>query len=153
MAEIANVQLEGVQLTPLKIIPGENGMVLHALKSQESSFVSFGEAYFSTVARGKKKGWKKHLRMTLNLVVSGGEIGFVMYDDRPTSKTNGRFFEVVLSRNNYQRLTVSPGIWMAFCGVGKEENMLLNLASIPHDPTEVETLPLENDRIKYSWPW
>ena len=142
---------EGVLVTPAKIISNENGDVLHGLKATDESFVSFGEAYFSTVRSGKRKGWKRHTRMTLNIVVPAGEIGFVLFDDRQASVTTGKFYEVTVSRKNYVRLTVPPGIWMAFYGKGEGENMLLNIASIPHDPTEAENLPLENDRIKYSW--
>jgi dTDP-4-dehydrorhamnose 3,5-epimerase len=142
---------EGVFLTPLQIIPTENGDVLHGLKVSDKNFASFGEAYFSTVTAGKRKGWKRHSRMVLNIVVPVGEIGFVLYDDRNDSATKSKFFEVSLSRKNYQRLTVPPGIWMAFSGMGGGENMLLNIASIPHDPNEAENIPLDNERIKYSW--
>lgn len=141
----------GVIVTPIKIIPNENGDILHGLKSTDSSFSSFGEAYFSTIHFGKKKGWKKHTRMILNLIVPVGEIGFVLFDDRAGSNTKGDFFEIVLSRENYFRLTVPPGIWMAFFGKGKGENVLLNIASILHDPSESENLPLENEYIRYSW--
>ena len=146
-----NISIEGVTLTALKIITAESGDVFHALKSTEESFVSFGEAYLSSVGFKKKKGWKKHTRMTLNLIVPVGEIGFVLYDDRANSITKGNYFETVLSRKNYFRLTVPPGIWMAFYGREEIENILLNIASIPHDPHEAETLPLINDHIKYSW--
>jgi dTDP-4-dehydrorhamnose 3,5-epimerase len=89
--------------------------------------------------------------MTLNIVVPLGEIGFVLYDDREGSPTRGSFYETSLSRHAYFRLTVPPGIWMAFYGKGEGENMLLNIASTPHDPAESENLPLMNDHIKYSW--
>ena len=46
---------------------------------------------------------------------------------------------------HYQRLTVPPGIWVAFSGEGPGENIVLNIASIPHDPVEAETLPWELD--------
>jgi dTDP-4-dehydrorhamnose 3,5-epimerase len=151
MPDYNNILPSGVFITPVKIITNENGDILHGLKATDESYVSFGEAYFSTVHRGKRKGWKKHTRMTLNIVVPMGEIGFVLFDDRQESVTKGKFYEVTLSRKNYARLTVPPGIWMAFQGKGERENMLLNIASIPHDPTEAENLPLENDRIKYSW--
>jgi dTDP-4-dehydrorhamnose 3,5-epimerase len=141
----------GVVLTPLKIVSGDQGDVLHGMKASDESFVSFGEAYFSTVKYGGRKGWKKHTRMVLNLVVPIGEIGFVLFDDRTESTTRNRFFEISLSRQNYQRLTVPPGIWMAFYGSSAGENMLLNLASIQHDPTEAVNLPLDNEVIKYSW--
>jgi dTDP-4-dehydrorhamnose 3,5-epimerase len=142
-------QLNGVQLTPLKRIEGEAGKVLHALKKTDDSFAGFGEAYFSTVLPGKTKGWKKHREMTLNVIVPVGAIRFVMYDDREDSATKGSVQEVILSPDNYQRLTVPPGIWMAFHGEGVTENMLLNMASIPHDPNEADNLPLINDYIPY----
>ncbi len=139
-----------VIVTPLRIIPGESGEVMHALKQPEESFQGFGEAYFSTVNNGSVKGWKRHQRMILNLVVPLGTIRFVLYDGRPGSKSFQSFQELTLSRENYQRLTVPPGIWMAFQGIGDGENMLLNIASIPHDPAEADNLPIHNDQIPYN---
>jgi dTDP-4-dehydrorhamnose 3,5-epimerase len=142
--------IEGVMLTPLRVIKGESGDVMHALKQQEESFQGFGEAYFSTVRPGAVKGWKKHRRMLLNVVVPVGAIKFVLYDPRLGSNSYQTIQEVVLSIENYQRLTVPPGIWMAFQGVGPKENILLNMASIPHDPLEADNLPVQNESIPYS---
>jgi len=139
--------MDGISLTPLKIIKGEVGNVLHALKSVEDTYTEFGEAYFSTVDYNMVKGWKKHMVMISNLIVPVGEIQFVFYDDRFNSVTFGKFFEVFLSTKNYQRLTVHPGIWMAFKGIGKDLNLLLNISSIVHDSMECEVLNLENDYI------
>ncbi|HEY4156276.1 MAG TPA: dTDP-4-dehydrorhamnose 3,5-epimerase family protein [Puia sp.] len=141
--------IKEVVLTPLRIIPGDSGEVLHALKQNEISFQGFGEAYFSTVRKHAVKGWKKHRRMLLNLVVPSGVIRFVLYDDRPESKSFQTIQEVVLSKENYQRLTVPPGVWMAFQGMSDELNILLNIASIPHDPAEADSLPLRNGLIPY----
>ena len=96
--------MDGVTLTPLKIISHPSGDVLHGIKSSEGSFTGFGEAYFSTVNQGDIKGWKKHSKMTLNLVVPKGEIQFVIFDDRDKSTTQGKFMSVSLSLQNYQRL-------------------------------------------------
>ncbi len=139
-----------VLVTPLRVIPGESGEVMHALKQPEESFQGFGEAYFSTVNNGAVKGWKKHQRMILNLIVPLGTIRFVLYDGRSGSKSFQTFQELTLSRENYQRLTVPAGIWMAFQGIGAGENMLLNIASIPHDPAETDNLPVHNDQIPYN---
>jgi len=87
--------------------------------------------------------------MTLNLIVPAGEIKFVMYDDRLESKTRTNFYEVRLSPKNYKRLTVEPGIWMAFQGIDRYLNILLNIANIEHDPLEGESIGI-ND-IKYNW--
>lgn len=132
------MNIHGCILTPLHIISGENGDVLHALKSTEGSFTVFGEAYFSSVKTGRVKGWKKHLRSTLNLVVPVGRIKFFLFDDRPDSPTSGQTAMVELSPKNYQRLTVMPGVWVAFQGIGDGLNLLLNITSEPHDPAEAE---------------
>ena len=133
--------MDGVTLTPLKQITHPKGDIFHAMKTSDDGFSGFGEAYLSTVNQGEAKGWKKHTEMTLNLVVVIGEIEFVVYDDN-------RFYGVKLSKNNYQRLTVGPGLWLAFRGLDSE-NMLLNLASIEHDPNESENVDL--GIFNYSW--
>ena len=135
--------MDGVILTPLKQIHHPKGDVFHAMKKSDDEFDGFGEAYFSTVNKDDVKGWKKHTKMTLNLVVPVGEIEFVVYDEN-----SKEFFSVKLSKNNYQRLTVKPNLWMAFRGVG-EYNMLLNLASVEHDPSEAVNKELSD--IPYEW--
>ncbi len=142
-------KIEGIVLTPLKIMEGSDGNVLHVLKKQEESFSEFGEAYFSTVKFNSVKGWKKHSLMTLNVAVPVGTIRFVLCDGRKDSATYNHIEEIELSIKNYQRLTVPPGIWMAFKGVGEGLNMLINIASIQHDPTEADNLPIQNNIIPY----
>ncbi len=134
------MKIDDCKLTPLRILPSEKGAVMHALRSTDEGFAAFGEAYFSTVKKGVTKGWKRHRRMTLNLVVPVGHIRFMLQDDRPGSPTYGQTDEVELSpENNYQRLTVPPGVWLAFEGMADGTNLLLNIADLPHDPTEVES--------------
>ena len=135
--------MDGVILTPLKQIYHSKGDIFHAMKKSDAGFSGFGEAYFSRINKGDIKGWKKHTKMTLNLVVCQGEIKFVIYDD-----VKDEFFSVNLSRKNYQRLTVSPGLWMAFQGID-DSNMLLNLANIEHDSPEAENIILS--KIEYGW--
>lgn len=141
--------IEGVILTPLKQIIHPKGNIYHGMKKSDIGFKSFGEAYFSTVIKDEIKGWKKHTKMILNIVVPVGEVEFIIFDDRKESKTYNEFFSVCLSQNNYQRLTVPPGVWMAFRGKEENTNMLLNLASIEHDPSEAITKELTD--IKYNW--
>lgn len=141
--------LDGVILTPLKIIDAPGGDVLHAMKCNDKGYYGFGEAYFSTIKHGCIKGWKKHFEMTLNLIVPTGEVLFVLYDDRPESSTKGCLEEIYLSIRNYKRLTVPPGIWVAFKGVGDGVSVLLNIADIPHRPEEGESKGL--NEISYSW--
>lgn len=147
-----NITIEGVRLSPLKEIEGEAGSVLHCLKASDDSFESFGEAYFSTVNHQAKKGWKKHTKMLMNLTVPVGKIRFVLFDDRTESPTQGNFWEVTLSRENYQRLTVPAGIFMAFQGLAEGENLLINVASIEHDPQEAINLAIDDEKFEeYKW--
>lgn len=149
MALLGPNDVDGISLHPLKQIANEKGDLYHALKRSSPGYDGFGEAYFSTVTYGVIKGWKQHQRMTLNLVVPVGSISFVLFDDRPGSGTYGEFFEQTLSQANYQRLTVAPGLWMAFRGVSADLNLLLNIASMEHDPDEAHNRELST--IEYSW--
>ncbi len=140
--------IDGLHISPLKIISGEKGNIMHALKKSSPFFQDFGEAYFTFVNFNTIKGWKKHKKMILNLVVPIGKVKFVFYDDRKNSKSYKQFYEIIMSQQNYHRLTVEPGIWMAFKGL-KDQNLVLNIASIEHDPTD--TYDLDIDKIEYEW--
>ena len=133
--------MDGIILSPLKQITHPKGDIFHAMKKSDDGFIGFGEAYFSTINKDVIKGWKKHTEMTLNLVVVSGEVEFVVYD-------GSSFFNIILSKNNYQRLTIKPNLWLAFRGLCTE-NMLLNLASIEHIPTESENVDL--NVFDYNW--
>ena len=133
--------MDGIILTPLKRILHPKGDIFHAMKVSDTGFSGFGEAYFSTVKKSDIKGWKKHTEMTLNLVVVTGAIEFVIHD-------GVSFFNVTLSKKNYQRLTVKPNLWVSFRGVD-DGNMLLNIASIEHNPNEIENVDLNT--FNYNW--
>jgi len=141
--------IEGVIFTPLSIIDTKGGDVLHAMKASDVGFSGFGESYFSTVEPGVIKGWKLHREMVLNLVVPVGSVRFVVFDEREGSKTMGQFSKIVLSRENYGRLTIPPKLWVAFQGVDLQDSLILNIANIPHSPNEVERRALKE--IVYSW--
>ncbi|MCT4616228.1 MAG: dTDP-4-dehydrorhamnose 3,5-epimerase family protein [Marinifilaceae bacterium] len=144
-------KIAGVIITPLKQIEHPKGNILHGMKKSDEGFCGFGEAYFSSIKSGVVKAWKKHNEMTLNLVVPVGAVKFVFFDGRENSITKGEFQEVLLSRENYCRLTIPPGIWMGFEGVGEDLNLLLNVANIAHDPREQLNIPIEESNIKYNW--
>lgn len=121
-----------ILVTSLKRVPVVGGDVLHAMKRSDSGYVGFGEAYFSQIEQGAVKAWKRHLRMTLNLVVPIGAVRFVFMDDQ------GALREEVIGPDRYVRLTVPPGIWFGFKGLAAPYSLLLNVADIPHDPAEIE---------------
>ena len=126
MKEISygRIMIEGLILTPLKIIDNDDGNVLHALKENDSGYLGFSEAYFSEVNSGSIKAWKQHRKMTLNIVVPVGEIKFVIFDNR--FDETGVFQEIILSQQNYFRLTIPPMVWLGFQGVSSNKSLLLN---------------------------
>ena len=133
--------MDGVILTPLKKISNIKGDIQHIMKASDPGYISFGEAYMSSINKGVIKGWKKHKKMTLNLIVIIGEIKFVVYNEL-------NYFETKLSNDNYFRLTISPGLWFAFKGLNKS-NSLINIANIAHDPNESENMNLFD--FDYNW--
>ena len=72
-----------------------------------------------------------------------------MHDDRKNSPTKGKFQSIEMSKDNYQRLSVPPMVWLGFEGCEKGLNMLLNIADIPHDPKEADNL--NKEEIEYNW--
>lgn len=130
-------QLNYPYLTDLKEISTAKGAVRHCLKSSEDSFVGFGEAYISEVLPGEIKGWKMHLKMQMNLVVLAGQVKFFL-----RSKENDWNAEFKFGDGNFKRLTVPPGFWMAFEGIA-QNNMVLNISNIEHDPNEALVADLD----------
>ena len=142
--------MEGVILHPLKHITVAKGDIYHALKSTDEDYYGFGEAYFSEIEAGQTKGWKRHNRFVLNIVVVKGKIKFVIYDDRENSPTKGQFQEIILSpQENYSRLTLYPGLWMAFHGEDEATSMLMDIIPQPHDPSEADRKDL--NEIPYNF--
>ena len=137
------VSIEGIILTDLKMINHPQGDIYHAMKKSDKGFEGFGEAYFSTINKNEIKGWKKHLKMTMNIIIPVGEVTFILFDDRENSNSVNNFFSVTLSPSNYYRLTVPPGIWHAFKGHNHDLNLILDIADMEHQPDEIIRIDLD----------
>jgi len=70
-----------------------------------------------------------------------------LYDDREISKK--QYQEVIISLENYFRITIPPMVWVGFQGLSNEKSILLNMANIEHDPNEIDRQSIDN--IKYDW--
>lgn len=141
------VTLAAIVLTPLSRIPTTGGDVLHAMKQGDAGYGGFGEAYFSWVSTGAVKAWKRHMRMTMNVVVPVGQVRFVFRSVNAAGDDEFRVEEIGVDR--YARITVPPGIWFGFQGLGAPQSLVLNIASIAHDPNEVERLAITE--VKDVW--
>lgn len=143
--------IEGVIVTPLRQIFDERGKVMHMLREDSPIFTKFGEIYFSCTNPGAIKAWHMHKQMTLNYAVVYGEIKFVLFDNRPRSKTRGCVQEFFLSPENYYLVTVPPLIWNGFKGIGQKTSIVANCSNMPHDPNEIERKPAFDPSIPYDW--
>ncbi len=138
--------MTGAAFTPLRRICVAGGDVFHGLKATEPSFAGFGEAYFTSVEQGVVKGWKRHNRMVLNLIVPCGCIQVSVF--RETAGLREHFI-LGPDPKSYGRLTIPPGVWVAFGGIGSGMNLMLNIASIEHDPSESDSLSID----AFPWTW
>jgi dTDP-4-dehydrorhamnose 3,5-epimerase len=144
--------IAGVYYQPLNIINTTGGSVMHAIKGFDDNFPEFGECYFSTAESKSPKAWKKHSRMICNLFVPEGNVRFVFYDDRDTSKDKGRIEEFTLGKQNYGRLIIQPGIWFGFSAIAEgADSIILNVSNIGHDPQESIRLEPGASEIPYTW--
>jgi dTDP-4-dehydrorhamnose 3,5-epimerase len=137
-------------ITPLKQICNIKGDIFHAMSISSVGFSGFGEAYFSTIRHREIKGWKRHLKATLNFVVIKGSIRFFILKDLYSFKFDNRenIFEILLGPSvNYSRLTIPPGFWVAFTGVSEDLSILLNISNFEHDPNEAENKPVNTSEL------
>ena len=141
---MGSVSVNDILITNLKRIQVAGGDVLHGMKCSDPGYIDFGEAYFSIVEEGAVKAWKRHLQMTLNFIVPLGVVLFTFIDEQGATR------EELVGENRYVRLTVPPGIWFGFKGL-KDENIILNISNILHDPQEQENKLHESCEIKYNW--
>lgn len=139
-----SINLDKIKITKLSEIETNNGNVMHIIKKNEETFKSFGEAYFSWIKKNTIKGWKKHKKMTMNLVVPVGSVKFVFFDPNLLFSK-----EITIGENFYSRITVPPNLWFGFKGIGKSYNLVLNIASILHNPEEVDKFDLR--KLDYNW--
>jgi dTDP-4-dehydrorhamnose 3,5-epimerase len=146
-----SVQIAGVAVRPLRCIPDERGAILHMMRCDDGHFEKFGEIYFSLVYPGVIKGWHLHKEMTLNYAVPSGMIKMVLYDARQDSPTQGQLMELFIGEKNYVLVTVPPGVWNGFKGIGMTPAVVANCATIPHHPQEIVRMSPFSEQIPYDW--
>jgi dTDP-4-dehydrorhamnose 3,5-epimerase len=143
--------IEGVSVRPLGQILDERGKVMHMLRSSDPEFTAFGEIYFSLVFPGVVKGWHLHQRMTLHYAVPMGLIKLVLYDERPRSPTRGELMELFAGPDSYSLISIPPGVWNGFKGLGPTTSLVANCSDIPHDPAEIVRRDPRDTSIPYTW--
>jgi len=143
--------IEGLSLIEKNIFKNEKGAVLKHLSTQDSEFEKFGEVYYSVTYPKQIKGWKYHLRKELSLVVIHGEVQFVFFDDRDSSKTKGNIVSYKISRSNYKMIRLPAQIWYSFKCTSETEAIIANCTNHPHEPEEAIEKSLSSSKFPYQW--
>lgn len=141
--------IDGVRLTPLRIIGDERGSVMHMLRATDANFAGFGEVYFSTVVAGARKEWRLHRKHTSQLAVVVGSVRFVLHPGNAGG--SGGTEEIEIGESNYQLLTIPPVVWYAFENRGASTAIIANCSSGVHDPNEVERRGFDDPPAPYVW--
>lgn len=143
--------IAGIVVTPLKKVEDERGVLLHMLRRDALHFQEFGEVYFSITNPGIIKGWKLHKEMVQNFAVPIGELKLVIFDGREGSITYGKVNEFLLSRSEYNLITIPNKLWYSFKTISSDASMIANCASIPHRTGESLLKNLTTSDIPYDW--
>ena len=75
----------------------------------------------------------------------------MLYDDRKNSPSKGQIEEIILSPINYNLITIPNNIWNGFKGLDKEESIIANCLTLPHNEKEMVRVDPFSDKINYDW--
>lgn len=143
--------IQDIKITPLKILSDNRGSVMHMLRADSKVFKRFGEIYFSTISKNSIKAWHLHKEATLNYVCVRGSVKLVLYDDRASSSTKGKYQEFVLSPKDYFLITIPPNIWNGFKNISDEESIIANCLDIPHNEKEMVRESYDSKKFNFDW--
>lgn len=139
----------GIQIISKPARPSEGGRVLKHLASGEVADFSLGEVYYSENFTGSLKGWKKNLKMKQCFAVPWGAFRFTFFDDRKESPTSGKFFQIVLSSENFQTAIVPANIWYCFHNIGPSTGIIANILDNPYEADVNESAAIEKFKAPY----
>lgn len=143
--------IDGIKITPLKVIKDNRGKVMHMLRNDSIDFSSFGEIYFSTINPGSIKAWHLHKEATLNYACIYGEVKLVLFDDRKKSTTKGLFQELILTPEKHKLITIPNNIWNGFIGLKDQESIIANCLTLPHNENEMVRKDPNDKYFDYHW--
>lgn len=143
--------IEGVRIIPKNQIIDKRGKIMHMMRNDDKNFTKFGEIYFSYSYPNTIKAWYLHKFTTINYICIIGKIKLALFDDREKSPTKGNLQELFLSTEDYNLLSIPPGIWYGFKTTENKFSIIANLTDIPHDPDEMLRRPFDDPYINYNW--
>jgi len=145
--------IDGVVIKNLKVIPDERGWLMEILRCDDEMFKQFGQVYVSTAYPGVVKGWHYHKKQTDNFTCIRGMMKVALYDARKESPTYKLIMELFVGEKNPILISVPPGVYHGFKGVGTETAFFLSIPTLPYNYKEPDEyrLPPDTKEIPYDW--
>lgn len=145
--------IDGVKVKELSVHCDERGRLFEVLRSDESLFAHFGQAYITTCYPGVVKAWHMHKQQTDNLCVICGSGKLVLFDARESSSTKGEIDEFFPCDERRVLVQIPAGVYHGFKNIGGGELLVLNIPTHVYNadqPDEYRLDPHESD-IPYDW--
>ena len=145
--------IEGVKTKNLRVIPDERGWIMEILRSDDDIYQQFGQVYITTAYPGVVKGWHYHKKQTDNFTCVSGMMKVALYDAREDSDTKGNIMEFFIGEKNPILISVPPGVYHGFKGVGTQTAFFLSVPTLPYNYQEPDEyrLPPDTKEIPYDW--
>lgn len=145
--------IEGVKTKNLRVIPDERGWLMEILRSDDEIFQQFGQVYITTAYPGVVKGWHYHKKQTDNFTCVSGMMKVALYDARDDSRTKGTIMEFFIGEKNPLLISVPPGVYHGFKGIGTDTAFFLSVPTLPYNYQEPDEyrLPPDTKEIPYDW--
>ena len=135
--------MDEISIKNLSIINNKKGDILKGFLKSDNKTINVKEVYFSEINPNQIKAWKKHKKMTSNLIAVKGEIKIVI------QKKDKSFVTEIISKKNYKMISIPPNFWFGFQCISTEAGMLVNISNEEHDDLESEQLDIE--KILFDW--
>ena len=145
--------IDGVKIKNLKTLADERGFLMEILRSDESIYEKFGQAYLTMVKPRVVKGWHYHKQQVDHFIGVQGTAKVVLYDAREESPTFGLINEFLLGLENSVLVKIPTYVYHGFTAVGNQNAMILNIPTeVYHydQPDEYRANPFGKE-IPYDW--
>ncbi len=142
--------MEGVVVKELIVHRDERGELFEILRSDDSLFRNFGQAYITKCFKGWVKGWHYHRIQWDHFCVIKGKCRIVLYDRREKSSTRGELQEFVFTGAHPRLLSIPAGVVHGFEAI-EGDAWILNIPDRPFNREEPDEhrLSLDSPEVPY----
>lgn len=134
----------------LKTHVDDRGYLVELVRSDDSFFTQFGQAYVSVINSGVVKGFHKHSRQTEQITCVSGQVRLVLVDTR---SGGANITEYHLSPLAPKVVVIEPEIWYGWCCIGNEPAMLINITDLPNDPNNPDGVRIDPHNNPWGYVW